>query len=123
MPDVLRQKLENRISIGLIKMIQWLKNLFQDRNFGAKRDSHWASVRKEYMQKFPLCAICGKKGLLRSNECHHILPFHLYPTLELNTENFITLCRTCHLSWGHLFSFKSYNADIRKDTERIKNRP
>ena len=87
------------------------------------RSKNWPSVRKAYINQHPKCEICGKKPLLRSNEVHHILPFHLYPTLELNPENFITLCRTHHFEWGHFFSFKSYNQDIRKDIERIKNRP
>ena len=105
-------------------MIQFLKELFsRDRMFGATRSSQWDKMREEHIDKFPWCEICDKKGLFRSNEVHHIKPFHLFPNEELNPDNLITLCRIHHLEWGHFFSFKSYNLDIRKDVERIANRP
>lgn len=122
-----KQMLENNIKLTdnwLIAFFKTIWNLFfGNRTFGASRSSQWRIVRAEYINNNPKCEICGKKGLLRSNEVHHIKPFHLFPDLELNPINFITLCRTCHLSWGHLFSFKSYNENVRIDVLRIKNRP
>ena len=104
-------------------MWNWFEKWFGDRTFGAARSPQWSSVRKEHIRKFPECAICGKKGLLRSNEVHHILPFHLNPALELDPNNFITLCRTHHLEWGHLFNFKSFNSEIKEWANKIKTRP
>jgi hypothetical protein len=97
---------------------------------GKKRSGHWPTVRKEHLEKNPTCAVCGGKEHL---EVHHIRPFHLHPDLELNPDNFITLCESkkngvnCHLLFGHLGSFKSFNADVNKDStewiQKILNRP
>jgi hypothetical protein len=61
---------------------------------------------------------------------HHIHPFHLYPNLELEPSNLLTLCETggnCHIMLGHLKNWKSYNLGVRKDAEvllqKIKARP
>ncbi len=48
---------------------------------------------------------------------HHVKPFHLFPNLELDHENLVTLCESkkygvnCHLWFGHLGNFKLYNPD------------
>jgi hypothetical protein len=82
---------------------------------GSKRSGHWPSVRKAYLKKFPYCGVCGGKKKL---EVHHIRPFHLHPELELDSSNLITLCENysdgvnCHLLFGHLGSFKSYNINV-----------
>lgn len=52
---------------------------------------------------------------------HHIKPFHLFPELELDTENLIPLCESkkyginCHLFVGHLGNFKRYNEEVVTD--------
>ncbi len=66
-------------------------------------------------------------------EAHHKLPFHLHPELELEDSNLIPLCEekedgiNCHLAFGHLGNFKSFNKDVEADAgtwnEKIKNRP
>ena len=63
-------------------------------------------------------------------EVHHVRPFHLFPNLELDPANLLTLCETggnCHIMIGHLKNWKSYNLDVRKDAEvllqKIKARP
>jgi hypothetical protein len=49
-------------------------------------------------------------------------PFHLYPQLELDPSNLITLCeikgRDHHLLIGHLDDWESYNPNVRSDTRR-----
>ncbi|GCE29115.1 hypothetical protein KDA_45990 [Dictyobacter alpinus] len=56
---------------------------------------------------------------------HHIKPFHLYPELELDPGNLITLCeikgRTHHLLIGHLDDWQSYNLRVRADTKRYSH--
>lgn len=111
-------------------MFQFIENL-ADRFtgkvlLGQRRSSQWPKVRKEYLAEHPNCECCGgSKGI----EIHHVLPFHLYPELELTKENLMSLCRKkgCHLSIGHLYSYKSYNPDIGIDIEKwrekVKNRP
>lgn len=76
----------------------------------------------------PFCAVCGGKVKLT---VHHIRPFHLHPDLELSHENLVTLCEApghnCHLIWGHLLNYRSFNVDVITDSaqwnEKIKTRP
>lgn len=90
-----------------------------------KRAVGWPKVRAEHLEKQPKCAACGtEKGL----EVHHIKPFHKYPELELDPDNLITLCnKSCHLYFGHLKYFKSWNPDVKIDAQRyyekLKARP
>jgi 5-methylcytosine-specific restriction endonuclease McrA len=96
----------------------------------AERSPKWAKVRKDFLKLNPTCAVCG--GSLKL-EVHHIKVFHLFPELELEPNNLITLCENgkmgvnCHLSFGHLGSYKSYNETIKSDAKkwngRFKNRP
>lgn len=108
------------------KRINWAQDLtkrlgqffrdivFADKTFGAVRSSEWNQVRKENIRTY--CELCEKKrGFLQPLEVHHIKPFHLYPALELEPSNLITVCRHCHLYFAHLGSFKSFNIDIKKD--------
>jgi hypothetical protein len=94
------------------------------------RSSKWPEVRAKHLQAHPTCAVCGGKEKL---EVHHKLPFHLTPALELDPENLITLCESnkggvnCHLFFGHLGNFRSYNASVEQDVTgwpgKIKGRP
>lgn len=94
------------------------------------RSTEWPRVRKAYLIKHPLCALCGGNKKL---EVHHRRPFHLHPKLELEPSNFITLCEAkkgginCHLAFGHLGNFKSFNKSVELDAIRwhhkIETRP
>ena len=94
------------------------------------RSGKWASIRAAYLKQFPYCAVCGGT---KKSEVHHIRPFHLHPDLELDETNFITLCEAnkdgidCHLGFGHLGNFKSFNINIVNDAaiwhDKINNRP
>lgn len=91
----------------------------------ASRSSGWSKVRKEHLKKEPCCAACGKTSKL---EVHHIKPVHQFPELELEPSNLITLCADpCHLIFGHLKYWKSWNVDVVADCneyyEKLKNRP
>ena len=80
-----------------------------------RRSSKWPTVREHFLKSNPACAACGQTDHL---QVHHIRPFHLDPSLELNTGNLITLCEDeylCHLKIGHLGSFKKENPEVRKD--------
>jgi 5-methylcytosine-specific restriction enzyme A len=84
------------------------------------RSPQWAAVRKAFLKNNAVCALCGSKTTL---EVHHKKPFHLYPELELDPTNLITLCEskkngvTCHLFFGHLGDYKSFNKTIDKDVK------
>jgi 5-methylcytosine-specific restriction protein A len=96
----------------------------------AARSGHWSTVRKNHLALHPTCAVCGGTEKL---EVHHRRPFHLHPELELEPTNLVTLCESgkggvnCHLHFGHLGSFRSFNVDVLIDAAtwlgKIKNRP
>lgn len=59
---------------------------------------------------------------------HHIEPFHVNPSRELDPDNFITLCgKNCHLVFGHLMDYTSWNTDVVQDAKvylnKVQNRP
>lgn len=89
------------------------------------RSKDWPKVRKAFLEKNNFCNCCGGRNKL---EVHHIKPFHLYPELELEESNLITLCEdgsdglVCHLAIGHLGSYKSYNLKVREDSEYLNNK-
>lgn len=79
----------------------------------AARSGHWPTVRNQHLEKNPTCAVCGGEDNL---QVHHIKPYHLHPELELDPNNLLTLCEpssilhiNCHLVWGHLGNWKSFN--------------
>lgn len=91
------------------------------------RSKKWPEVRNAHLKKHPTCAACGRKKKL---EVHHVVPFQVDPSLELEESNLITLCShatECHLSIGHLGSFHSYNSTVREDSAaflaKVENRP
>ncbi|MDE2470911.1 MAG: HNH endonuclease [Bradyrhizobium sp.] len=97
----------------------------------AKRSGEWPKVRAEHLKANPTCAVCGSETGL---EVHHIRPFHLHPNLELEPTNLVTLCESkrvgglnCHLIFGHLGNFRSFNVDVLADSDhwqqKINNRP
>lgn len=71
------------------------------------------------------CRACGRKDKLRG---HHIIPFHVLPSLELELTNVITLCQPlgggCHLKFGHTNpktgerSWRVWNPNVVSDCKR-----
>lgn len=94
------------------------------KRYGKSRSLHWGKVRDQFIKDNPACAVCGKKNGLN---VHHQKPFHLYPSLELDPKNLITLCRVDHFIFGHLYNWKSYNINVREDAkewrDKIRVRP
>jgi len=95
---------------------------------GLKRSPQWPTVRKKHLEKNPMCAVCG---VTKDVQVHHKKPFHLNPALELDQTNLISLCdensHDCHIIFGHLSDWSSFNADVQEDADRmrekIKTRP
>jgi 5-methylcytosine-specific restriction endonuclease McrA len=91
--------------------------------YGRARSPEWPRVAHEHLSHEPACAVCGHRG--RGLQVHHIKPFHLYPELELDPKNLITLCeikgRTHHLLIGHLDDWESYNKRVREDAKRYSH--
>lgn len=80
------------------------------------RSPHWPTVRKHFLEQNPTCAACGGTEFLA---CHHKLPFHIHPELELDFRNLVTLCesptRLCHFRTGHSYDWKAYNEHVIED--------
>lgn len=45
-----------------------------------------------------------------------MLPYHVYPELELDPDNLITLCSRlhCHYCWGHRYDWRDHDPDVRE---------
>lgn len=105
-------------------MLYLIQKFLDKQKFGAARSGKWSQVRHNFLKSHPECACCGRTDKL---EVHHIEPFNVAPEKELDYNNLITLCRTCHLLIGHLNSFQSWNREVKQDADyilnKIKNRP
>lgn len=66
------------------------------------RHKDWWKHREGHLLQYPKCACCGDDNNVA---VHHIKPFHLFPELELEPANLITLCEggpiNCHFIVGH----------------------
>ena len=88
------------------------------------RSSSWSKVRSKHLQKENFCQCCGKK---RELEVHHITTYNVDETIELDENNLITLCSKCHLLFGHLMDYRSWNTQVVSDCaemrRKIEHRP
>jgi 5-methylcytosine-specific restriction endonuclease McrA len=96
-------------------------NLFKTQSIRfATRSSGWSKLRKQHLSSNPCCAACGN---CKKVEVHHIEPVHLSPEKELDIDNLITLCDDpCHLLFGHLMDYKSWNKDVEQDCNNFYNK-
>lgn len=92
--------------------------------FKYTRNWRWPDVRATHIKLHPLCESCGSKIKLI---VHHIIPYHINSSKELDMNNLMTLCPSCHLAFGHLMNWNSWNVDARKDVawfrEKVLKRP
>jgi|CXWL01.1.fsa_nt_gi hypothetical protein len=107
-------------------MIKKTKDLIQGKApITAKRSGKWSRVRGIHLAHNPKCAICGGTAKL---EVHHIIPFHVDPSQELEPSNLMTLCESasygivCHLLVGHLGNYRQFNPTCRVDAEIWKKK-
>lgn len=91
---------------------------------GHFRSAGWPAAERAHLHREPRCRACG--GVTDLN-VHHVRPFHLYPELELDPENLVTLCRYCHLVFGHFHDWSSFNPEAIADADhyrrRVESRP
>lgn len=116
----------------MLKLLRHVKDVAQGKTqIGKARSTRWPTVRKHFLETNPTCAVCGSS---KNVEAHHITPFHKDPSEELSPGNLIPLCESrslgdlnCHLIFGHLSNFKSWNVNVKKDAkewlEKFKNKP
>ena len=88
---------------------------------GEPRSGQWPKVRNDHLKIDPVCNVCGGKEDLN---VHHIVPFHIDKSKELDPNNLITLCNgnSCHFAFGHLYNWSSYNSDVKTDTNNFKTK-
>lgn len=84
------------------------------------RSKYWQKTRLNHVNKNPYCYICHTKHSL---QVHHKKPFHIFPHLELEEDNLITLCENHHLYYGHWGDWKSYNPTLETTIKQILTRP
>ena len=90
--------------------------------YGAEpRSSQWPKVRDAHLKNDSVCNVCGSKEDLN---VHHIVPFHIDKSKELDPTNLITLCNHngCHFTFGHLFNWSSSNPDVIADAKTFKQK-
>jgi len=98
-----------------------LKNKFSLKN---QRSSKWTEIRQDHLILNNVCACCGCTSHL---EVHHITPFYVDKSLELDKNNLITLCdnastgNNCHLLVGHLGDWKRYNKNILQNISQFSS--
>lgn len=87
------------------------------------RSTKWPAARKNHLKIQPACMVCGHTLMV---QVHHKKPFHLYPELELEESNFITLCECSpgdhHLWIGHLGDWKKFNPYVEADARVLAGR-
>ena len=91
--------------------------------FSGERSPEWTELRNRFVHDHPVCVVCGSESDI---QVHHLKTFKLWPGLELDYDNLVTLCISkrlgfnCHLEIGHGGSYKYYNPYIKDDITSVK---
>jgi len=89
--------------------------------FAAERSNQWDYAKKIWLKTNPVCQICGMQ---KDRQVHHVMIFSRHPELELNQDNYITLCISkywgynCHLIM-HGGNFQYENPWAKEDTVKL----
>lgn len=104
----------------LLYQVGLLKNKEIARSFGIPRSPLWPKTRDNWLKLSPFCKFCERTTKLT---VHHKKPFHLFPELELDPRNLITVCEwptmNCHLWWCHGGDWSCYVRDIDDFAKRV----
>ena len=104
-------------------LVHWARDAVRLGSIAHKlRSPQWAHVEKAFLELNGFCAACGGKEHL---QVHHIKPFHLFPELELDPKNLITLCEVKaignhHLNFGHRGNWKWFNITVANDAATFR---
>jgi 5-methylcytosine-specific restriction endonuclease McrA len=93
--------------LGLIRRPRDFKRskIVRLRNFVYNRDQY-------------TCQHCGETQTYLN--AHHLIPFWVKPDAFLDTDNLITLCKSCHHEYGHLNNWKLFNPELIPDALLIR---
>lgn len=87
------------------------------------RSPEWRKLRDAWLHSHGFCAACGTTEFLN---VHHIKPFHMFPDMELDVGNLLTLCESpshnCHFTFGHAFNWSLWNPDVVEDAKLFSER-
>lgn len=87
------------------------------------RSPRWREIRQVHLKNHPTCEVCGNS---KNVVPHHIVPFSIDPSRELDPSNLISLCEgptfNCHLFFGHLRNWSCHNPDIVEDARIWRNK-
>lgn len=107
----------------VLRLIRVARSLVREAVKSYERSPHWSVIRDAWLKTHPICAACAGTSWL---QVHHVRPFHLFPSLELDPSNLITLCMgklECHHRIGHAWDWKAYNSDVRDDAAHVLHLP
>lgn len=96
------------------KILCFLFGWFCKRHLLAARSPKWNAVKTAFLKKHPKCAVCETETNV---EVHHIVPFHMDKTRELDTTNLMSMCKCHHFTFGHLCNWKKVNCMIVRDAK------
>jgi|ERR1017187_3108547 5-methylcytosine-specific restriction endonuclease McrA len=100
--------------------INLARHVVRDVGLDTKRSGKWPTVEKHFLEEHGECAACGSKTRLN---VHHLKPFHLFPWLELDPTNLITLCMSmneCHLRIGHAGAFHRFTDGVKERCVEVR---
>lgn len=87
------------------------------------RSPQWPKVRAAWLKEHGECAACGQTDHLN---VHHVVPFAVDASKELDPTNLITLCTdgpghmNCHLVIGHAGNYRCRNEKVREDAANMR---
>lgn len=99
-----------------------VRHSLRDVGVTKERSGKWPTIEKHFLEEHPVCAACGSKERLN---VHHLRPFHLFPELELDPDNLITLCMSrneCHLLIGHADAFRNYVEGVKERCAEVREK-
>lgn len=80
------------------------------------RSPAWRALRNQHLKNNPNCIVCGSS---KNVVPHHVVPFHVDPSRELDPTNLVTMCESptfnCHLFFGHLKRWSRHNPRVIED--------